>query len=796
MFLQILLEKGYQDVEKEVVLFKQGRLQPNPGCTLEETLEIRVKSILDELRSIAGKVSNQNLSSTNKPLIMFLSGAKGALINIAQMIALVGQQNVGGQRIQNGFVERTLPHFDHKCQSAKSRGFVAHSFYDGLDPDEFFFHTMSGREGLVDTAVKTAETGYMQRRLVKALEDLSVCYDRTVRTSDGQIVQFVYGDDGLNPTVMERKNCSIPLDKVFRNMASLVYKVNYRTLSAYAEKENEIMYNNEIEEGETKIDCSLPIHQDILSSLSATQQIPKSIAPLCILPPSEKELDVIEKRIQYHIMETQKFLEATNNKTKNFVLGLNSPTTNIVTDVTPEKVNERKRQPLADIEKVSQIRHPCKRIQLVKKSNTSCNGNIFYAQNLISQTTEKVPRLLQQKLMVMESWRRSSCNRYGSLEGLAKLEKDKCYIQAKCNVESHVVVNEWLNVLKQNVPLLPFEILQWAEYLLDRTSELLPEALKEHQNICTYESETHQENTGFVKTFRQELQSWINEKVQSIVKYRCDNFLEPGHTLESYCKALANLREDVPENDLCLPLKCRKVADIADDGSMSHYLCNVYPKNPFLRRLWVLPRNSTSFESSMVKKEKTTSNVLTPLVKQENLDNYGTATYRWKYNRNFWITPKHLLEFFRLAWRRYNRALIEPGEAVGAIGAQSIGEPGTQMTLKTFHFAGVASMNVTLGVPRIKEILNASTKIATPIIQVVLQEDKSFDYAAMVKGRVEKTILRDVCSSLKQVFSPEGAYLAIKIDKKAIARHFLDITTASVNDNRAFKYLNFRQINK
>lgn len=146
-------------------------MQPNPGCTLEETLETRVKSILDDLRTIAGKASQENLPPTNKPLIMFLSGAKGALINIAQMIALVGQQNVGGQRIQNGFVDRTLPHFKPKCVDGKARGFVAHSFFDGLDPDEFFFHTMSGREGLVDTAVKTADTGNSQMAFSRMLVD-------------------------------------------------------------------------------------------------------------------------------------------------------------------------------------------------------------------------------------------------------------------------------------------------------------------------------------------------------------------------------------------------------------------------------------------------------------------------------------------------------------------------------------------------------------------------------------------------------------------------------------------------
>jgi DNA-directed RNA polymerase III subunit RPC1 len=110
---------------------------------------------------------------------------------------------VGGSRIPNGFVNRTLPHFDMNAKDPAAKGFVSNSFYSGLTPTEFFFHTMGGREGLVDTAVKTAETGYMQRRLMKALEDLAVQYDGTVRQSTGSIIQFTYGDDSFDPAQIE-----------------------------------------------------------------------------------------------------------------------------------------------------------------------------------------------------------------------------------------------------------------------------------------------------------------------------------------------------------------------------------------------------------------------------------------------------------------------------------------------------------------------------------------------------------------------------------------------------------------
>lgn len=119
------------------------------------------------------------------------------------MVACVGQQIIAGHRVPDGFQDRSLPHFPKKSKEPPSKGFVRNSFYSGLRPTEFLFHAISGREGLVDTAVKTAETGYMQRRLMKALEDLTTQYDLSVRNSTGGVVQFQYGDDGLDPACLE-----------------------------------------------------------------------------------------------------------------------------------------------------------------------------------------------------------------------------------------------------------------------------------------------------------------------------------------------------------------------------------------------------------------------------------------------------------------------------------------------------------------------------------------------------------------------------------------------------------------
>jgi DNA-directed RNA polymerase subunit A' len=130
---------------------------------------------------------------------MTRTGARGSSLNIGQMSACIGQQSVRGKRILRGYVGRALPHFKFGDPSPKARGFVYSSYQKGLDAIEFFFHAMGGREGLVDTAVRTQQSGYMQRRLINALEHIRLEYDGTVRNSAGDIIQFKYGEDGVDP---------------------------------------------------------------------------------------------------------------------------------------------------------------------------------------------------------------------------------------------------------------------------------------------------------------------------------------------------------------------------------------------------------------------------------------------------------------------------------------------------------------------------------------------------------------------------------------------------------------------
>lgn len=181
-------------IENDTTILKRA-----PGRSMRETLELRIRQILAEARKMAEETASEYIGDEAHSVIMTKSGARGNILNLGQMSAVVGQQAIRGERINRGYIGRALPHFKVNDLSPRARGFVESSYRKGLKPAEFFFHAMGGREGLVDTAVRTSTSGYMQRRLVNALQDMIIENDGTVRNSDKNIIQFRYGDDGIDP---------------------------------------------------------------------------------------------------------------------------------------------------------------------------------------------------------------------------------------------------------------------------------------------------------------------------------------------------------------------------------------------------------------------------------------------------------------------------------------------------------------------------------------------------------------------------------------------------------------------
>ena len=204
-----IINQRKSQIEEIMQEFHLNIFEGIPGQNNNDYFESKVNSILNKTINETGKIGLANLDPKNRATYMINSGSKGKLTNIAQMIACLGQQNVDGKRIPYGFEGRTLPHYYKYDDSSEARGFVENSFISGQTPQEFFFHAMGGREGLIDTAVKTAQTGYVQRKLVKAMEDLSVDYDYSVRSSSGTIIQFIYGNDGMDGTCVESQSLYI-----------------------------------------------------------------------------------------------------------------------------------------------------------------------------------------------------------------------------------------------------------------------------------------------------------------------------------------------------------------------------------------------------------------------------------------------------------------------------------------------------------------------------------------------------------------------------------------------------------
>jgi DNA-directed RNA polymerase beta' subunit len=203
----ITTKKG--DVKNIIEQTQIGVFENNTGKTNEEEFETQVNNILNQATAESGKIGLKSLGANNRFVTMVNAGSKGSDLNISFMVSCLGQQNVDGKRIPYGFDHRTLPHFTKYDDSPGARGFVESSYINGLSPQELFFHAMGGRVGLIDTAIKTSTTGYIQRRLIKGLEDLMVNYDMTVRSNKNKIVQFVYGDDNIDTVKVE--NQQIPI---------------------------------------------------------------------------------------------------------------------------------------------------------------------------------------------------------------------------------------------------------------------------------------------------------------------------------------------------------------------------------------------------------------------------------------------------------------------------------------------------------------------------------------------------------------------------------------------------------
>ena len=210
------IQKAMAEVDELNIQHRQNKIKPFSGKTVAETLELMILQKLNEARNKIGEMVSKNSSEENNMIIMASGGGRGNILNLAQTGVLVGQQALRGKRVDKGYKNRTLSLFREFDKGAQARGFVRHSYKQGLNPVEFFFHAMAGRESLMDTALRTPKSGYLYRRLANALQDLKVEYDATVRDANQTIIQFTYGDDNID--VSRSENGTIDVKKIINEV--------------------------------------------------------------------------------------------------------------------------------------------------------------------------------------------------------------------------------------------------------------------------------------------------------------------------------------------------------------------------------------------------------------------------------------------------------------------------------------------------------------------------------------------------------------------------------------------------
>jgi len=195
---KLFIEEAKKEVKNFIKKYREGKLRTLPGNTSEETLELEISGTLNKVRDKIGDHLVSVIDKHNNVFIMADSGAKGNLLNLAMMSSVVGQQVMSGKRITGGYVNRALSIFKRGDLSPESRGFIDKGYKKGMTPPEYFFSAMTGRDALMDTALRTPKSGYLYRRLSNALQDIRIEYDYTVRNAKKRIIQFKYGEDGID----------------------------------------------------------------------------------------------------------------------------------------------------------------------------------------------------------------------------------------------------------------------------------------------------------------------------------------------------------------------------------------------------------------------------------------------------------------------------------------------------------------------------------------------------------------------------------------------------------------------
>ncbi|KAJ2944679.1 hypothetical protein O0L34_g4036 [Tuta absoluta] len=701
-----LLESGYSKCDGYILEMEKGTLQCQPGCSMEETLEAVMLSELSSIRELAAKACFRELHPTNAPLIMAQSGSKGSNINISQMIACVGQQALNGKRVPNGFEDRSLPHFERHSKIPAARGFVENSFYSGLTPTEFFFHTMGGREGLVDTAVKTAETGYLQRRLVKVIVLSITC----------GVAHTMGGREGLVDTAVKTAETGYLQRRLVK---VIVVAITCGVAHTMGGREGLV---------------------DTAVKTAETGYLQRRLVKVIVV--------AITCGVA-HTMGGREGLVDTAVKTAETGYLQRRLVKVIVVSITCGVAHTMGgREGLVDTAvKTAETGYLQRRLVKVIVVSITCGvAHTMGGREGLVDTAVKTAETgyLQRRLVkvIVVSITCGVAHTMGGREGLVDT--------AVKTAETGYLQRRLVKVIVVSITCGVAHTMGGREGLVDtavktaETGYLQRRLVKSLEDLVLHYDMTVRNATGEVIQF----------------KYGSDgldpSYMEGKDRPVDLQRVLADVKAQCLDRDE-EPLDGDGIVVAAEETLALDDFKTCTPE--FKKELLAFLTDKANKVRNLWSKYKHCG----PIVKQLER-----------------LTLTQLVRFIRVCHDKYQRSIIEPGTAVGALAAQSIGEPGTQMTLKTFHFAGVASMNITQGVPRVKEIINASKNISTPIITAELDKPYDLEFARRVKGRVEKTTLGEITTYIEEVYLPLDCFLLIKLDADRIRLLSLEVNVDSI----------------
>jgi DNA-directed RNA polymerase beta' subunit len=800
-----VITKKKTEVKNLIDQVHLGIFENKTGKSNEAEFEAKVSNILNTATSEAGGIGTKSLNSSNRFIGLVLSGSKGSDLNISQMISCLGQQAIEGKRISYGFDSRTLPHFNKFDDGPLARGFIESSFISGLSPEELFFHAMGGRIGLIDTAVKsvTWETPIIVvenevPKYVKIGEwiDAHLAVESTANkiqymteqnmeylelTHPIKIVTMDY-DGNVSWETITAVTRHDPGEKLFKiktkagryvtvtaNKSLLVWNEELQQFrEKYTEEikvgdfvpvaKNVCDYSSGGSGGSDNLNAEAEFMRGKCAGAAVNVQIPEEayvagkeyirglltayIEPRVVRTSTGFELNFgsnvrltedvafLCSRLNIHAeihqsVSASLVIRGSSGKMVASLLGLSVDDDDVVAhgDDAVRTLNDVILDEIVEMTMVDPALHP-KMYDLTIPTTL----NFGLANGLQVRDTSQTGYIQRRLIKGMED---------------LKVEYDMTVRNGKQRIIQFTYGDDGIDTIKvenQSLPLVAMsldEIYAHFHMPLDNSSET------EQSSITAFTK------TAYAKMKKEK--ATTTKKIHDLIDYMIEM---RDLIIEQVFNRLDNKNVQMPV-------------------SFTHIINNVQAQQQINQNSMV---DLTPIEAM---------DMISAAFRQLENIFYAPPTLLFKVMYYYYLSPKEILlvkRFNRSALTillsvinlQYKRSIVAPGEMVGMVSAQSIGEPTTQLTLNTFHSAGVASKsNATRGVPRIEEILSLSENPKNPSITIYFKEDDEGTPERVQEfiPMIEHTKLSEVVETVEVCFDPDDLNTLVEQDRAVMSQY-------------------------